>query len=70
MNVIQGLLIGFCVFCVGLKCFGLYLDEQAKVAAHNRHVAYVASEDARLRDACAKHQTGIVIYYKGKFCDE
>lgn len=35
-----------------------------------RYAAQAVTTDARLHDACAKHHTGIVLFYKGVNCNE
>lgn len=66
-NFMSALLIGFVLFCVGVKCLAIHFDERAKVASQERYAQAQQEKDARLKADCAKG-IGSTIYYKGVYC--
>lgn len=45
-----------------------YINDNTAKATQATQVARAVAQDARLADACAKGQTGVILFYKGTNC--
>lgn len=68
MKALAALLIATACIVLATEGARAYLDARATTNAQAAHAARAVAQDARLTDACAKGQTGVVLYYKGKHC--
>lgn len=58
----------FVMIMIGTQCLRTYLDDASSARAIAKHEQQQQENDARLADACAKGQTGVVLFHKGAHC--
>lgn len=68
MNLITALTLSLIAVIGGCKGLSMYLTEKAKEDSAAHYAAVAEKKDQALANACAKGQTGIVLYYKGVYC--
>lgn len=66
--LITTLAVFFAVVMVGGKVLAVELNKRAAEASKAAYAQRAADRDTRLTEACAKGQTGVVLYYKGVDC--
>lgn len=68
MNFFTALTFSLVAVLGGCKGLSVYLTEKAKEDSAAHYAAVAEKKDQALESACAKGQTGVVLYYKGVHC--
>lgn len=68
MKAFTILTLTFAMIMIGTQCLRTYVDDASSERATAKHAQADLVRDARLADACAKGQTGVVLFHKGIQC--
>lgn len=68
MKILFTLVLSAIVVYTASQVLDVHLTEQARIASAERYQKQKTEHDKRMSEACAKGQTGVVLYYKGVDC--